>query len=90
MVRRWPWRRWPRRLVELVGRAKYEAWVAGRGMSRDEAMAAYSARVAELATRYPWSEHRVCSIIRRHHGCRVVVPPHSQTDGQASGGNAAQ
>lgn len=36
-------------MFDFVGRAKYDAWAARRGMSRDEAMEAYIARVAELA-----------------------------------------
>jgi len=36
---------------DFVGRAKYDAWAARRGLTREEAMAAYIARVDQLATR---------------------------------------
>jgi acyl-CoA-binding protein len=36
-------------VFDFVGRAKYDAWSARRGLSRDEAMGAYIRRVDELA-----------------------------------------
>jgi len=35
-------------MMEFKGRAKYDAWAARKGMSRDEAMRAYIARAGAL------------------------------------------
>ena len=36
-------------LFDFVGRAKYDAWAAQRGLTREQAMERYIARVTELA-----------------------------------------
>ncbi len=35
-------------MFDFVGRAKYDAWAARRGLTREQAMEAYIARVEEL------------------------------------------
>lgn len=36
-------------MFDFVGRAKYDAWAARRGLTREQAMERYVARIAELA-----------------------------------------
>jgi acyl-CoA-binding protein len=36
-------------MFDFVGRAKYDAWAARRGLTREEAMERYIARVGQLA-----------------------------------------
>jgi carboxylesterase len=38
-------------MIDFRGRAKYDAWAARRGMSRDEAMEAYVSTVDRLAAK---------------------------------------
>jgi acyl-CoA-binding protein len=39
-------------MLDFKGRAKYDAWAARRGTSKDSAMSAYVALVAKLAGKY--------------------------------------
>jgi acyl-CoA-binding protein len=39
-------------MLDFKGRAKYDAWAARKGTSKDGAMSAYVALVARLATKY--------------------------------------
>jgi len=39
-------------MLDFKGRAKYDAWAARRGTSKDNAMSAYVALVGRLATKY--------------------------------------
>ena len=40
-------------MLDFKGRAKFDAWSARKGMSREAAMRAYSDLVAKLVAKYP-------------------------------------
>jgi acyl-CoA-binding protein len=39
-------------MLDFKGRAKYDAWAAKRGTTKDDSMQSYVALVAKLATKY--------------------------------------
>lgn len=39
-------------MLDFKGRAKYDAWVSRRGLSKEDAMSAYGAVVERLAAKY--------------------------------------